>query len=73
MSKNAFDQSLYAKYLGVLSLLGRITHYNRLSSDDRASVDRAFADANKVLEARGSDVRFMRATPGCYATFDHKG
>lgn len=60
---------VYRQYVGALALLGRLARYDRLGPDDRASLDRAFADANEVLVLRAAPVRFRRASPGCYGSF----
>jgi hypothetical protein len=63
------QQKVYQQYIGVLTLLGRLAHYDRLSADDRHSLDRAFADANEVFTGRGVMLRWHRVSPGCYGSF----
>jgi hypothetical protein len=71
MSDTAFEMTLYSKYLGALSVMGRVVNYSSLSADQRFSVDAAFADANKILARKKAGIRYQRTTPGCYATFHH--
>jgi len=69
--KAAYEINLYSKYLGLASLFGRLINTTRLSSDDRACVDRAFADVNDVLKRKGSDIKFLKTSGGGYAPFDN--
>lgn len=61
------ESNLYINYLGILSLLGRLTR--NLSSDDQECVDRAFVDANEILTERESEYVFKKCAPGCYGMF----
>jgi hypothetical protein len=64
------QQQVYRQYVGVLALLGRLAHYDRLRPDDQSAVDRAFVDANEIFATRGATLRWRRASPGCYGTFE---
>lgn len=59
---------VYQSYLGVLSFLGR----SRIDIPDvdRPLLDRIFEDANKVLKATGSTVRYRKTAFGGYGAFD---
>lgn len=55
------SQRIYMNYLGVLSLLGRISQNADLSATDKEAVHCAMGDANAILNARKSEVIFARA------------
>lgn len=65
------DPLLYTEYIGVLSLLGRISSRS-LTSDDRYSRDFAMEDANDMLARYKSGIRFAKSSGGTYAAHDHK-
>lgn len=64
------DLRIYQSYLGVLSLLGRVSRKLGPHDDDRYGVERAFADANLVLAHRNSNVIFEPDSRGGWSAFD---
>lgn len=60
------DVRLYMQYIGTLTLMGSLLQYQDLSDDGKARIDAAFADANRYFKKAGSDMRFVRCTPGSY-------
>ncbi len=66
------DRLLHMRYLGVLSLLGRISTHADLSADDRQCIERAFADGNAHLKETKSEVVFAKCGPRGWAAFDRE-
>lgn len=65
------DNIIYMKWIGVLTVLGRLASAACISADDHDSIDRAFNDANILLMRReGSTVYFARDTDGGWSPFD---
>lgn len=62
---------IYMQYLGVLSLLGRVTSHLPQHHSDRECVEQAFVDANVVLRRRGSTFYFEHAASGGFAMFEN--
>lgn len=60
---------LYMRYVGAMTLFGRIVG-RPLNADDEGSVDQAFADANDVLAKAGSGKFFRKVRGGGYSMFD---
>lgn len=58
---------VYQQYLGTLTLLGHAL--GRGQRPDGMQQDRAFTDANNVLKALGSDVRYRPCSNGGWAAF----
>ena len=59
---------LYMKYLGVLSLLGKVSHH--FSALDQVPIETAFRDANAILEQRNASIRFHPDHRGGWSAFD---
>lgn len=64
------NNSAYMTYLGLACLLGRIAGRSRLSSDDKQALERAFADANRIMTGRGSEQEFKKTHDGGYSLFE---
>ncbi len=67
--KQIGEYRLLIQYIGMAALFGRLIDLTELRIDDRAAVERAFADLNVVLDKRGTGTRFERASNGGYAAF----
>jgi len=63
------EQRLYLHYLAVMCLLGRVCGGTERHASE---VERAFRDANELLEQRGSDAYFDRCLPRGYALFERR-
>lgn len=59
------------RYLGVLTLLGRVAKFIPIGHEDRYGLDRAFADANTWLDGRNSFIRYERTGGSGYAAFEN--
>jgi hypothetical protein len=64
------DRLLLMKYIGTLTLLGRVAKRLPAGHQDQYGLDRAFRDGNATLAAAKSHVRFCRASGGGWDAFD---
>lgn len=64
------SELIYRQYLGVVSLLGRVSTHADLSHEDRECIARAMRDANAVLRGRASEIVFARCAPRGWAAFE---
>lgn len=64
------NNSACMTYLGLACLLGRIAGRARLNRDDEEVLERAFADANRIMTARYSEQVFIKTHDGGYSLFE---
>ncbi len=64
------EAKIRMQYIGVMTLLGRLSVLKALGADDRYCVDRAFEDANVALD--DSSIQFVRGAAGGYAPVERK-